>query len=138
MRLLTIIIFIALSAYRSASEAPRIEIIHREATEVRLMFVNDDEKDVFLSPYLMIEEFYERPACDDCATGWIATRPRRLPGGPNLIRVVAGESLEFDSPLSPLRPTRVSVYAAKSASAKKSEFQPIQVEIPVAAKNEEA
>jgi hypothetical protein len=134
VRIFVIFIFFASAVCGFAVDVPRIEVVRRDGLDARLRFVNAGERELFVSPYYTLEEFHERPACDDCAKGWIATRPRRLASGSDLVRVAGGESLEFDSPLSPLRPTRVSVFVAGSATAKKGEFQSFHIEFPAPAK----
>lgn len=125
MRALHILTFvIPLSCF--AAESPHIEFVSREGLTAHLKIINSSDQEAFFSPYIIIEEFYDKPACEGCAKGWIATRPRSL--GKD-VSVGSGGSYKFDAPTS-FRPTRITVFSATTATAKKDDFKPVRIELP--------
>lgn len=109
-----------------AAELPHLELVSRDGLIAHLKITNSSDQVAFFSPYIVIEEFYDKPACDDCAKGWIATRPRSL--GKD-VSVVSGGSYKFDAPTS-FRPTRITVFSATTAAADKDDFKPVRIELP--------
>ena len=109
----------------AAGQIVRLESVHEAGLEVRLRISNEGSQDLIMSPVFMIEEFYEKPACDDCAKGWIATRPRSTGAS---IQVKAGGSSEFSSPRSP-RPTRITVFWSESQGPREKTHS-LSIELP--------
>jgi len=125
MRAIHILSFvIPLSGF--ATELPHIELVSREGLTANLRITNSSDQVAFFSPYIVIEEFYDKPACEGCAKGWIATRPGSL--GKD-VSVESGSSYTFDTPTS-FRPTRITVFSASSAVAKKNDYMPVRIELP--------
>ncbi len=125
MRAIAILSFIVpLSGF--AAELPRLELISREGLTAHLRIANASNQRAFFSPYIIIEEFYDKPACEGCAQGWIATRPRPLG---EAVSLESGSSYKFDAPTS-FRPTRITVFSALSPSTKKDDYTPLRIELP--------
>lgn len=129
MRAIYILSFvIPLSGF--AVELPHIELVSREGLTAHLRITNSSDQVAFFSPYIVIEEFYDKAACGGCAKGWIATRPRSL--GKD-VSVESGSSYKFDTPTS-FRPTRITVFYAPTTVAKKDDYMPVRIELPALAR----
>jgi len=120
------LLFFVLPLYVFAARSPHLELVKREGLTAHLKITNSSDQITFLSPYIIVEEFYEKPPCEDCAQGWVATRPQSL--GKD-VSIRDGESHKFIAVTSFL-PTRVTVFSANKASPSKDDFKPIKIELP--------
>jgi hypothetical protein len=113
---------------------PQLELVSRKGLTAHLRITNPNYEKIFLAPYFLIEEYYDVPAVEGGARGWIATRPRALTQDALL---EPGDSFSFESPTS-MRPTRITAFAAQAPDAKKSDYLPFKIELPAVEKTQVA
>jgi hypothetical protein len=88
-----------------------------EGLEFSCSLTNASQKQVYVAPFYIMEQFYAQPNCSDCATGWVSTRPMVIGEAKDFIPLASGTAIKFDAigcP-DPRLPWRVSCFAVTNS-----------------------
>jgi hypothetical protein len=76
---------------------------------------NSTDRQVYVAPIYLVQQFYAQPNCSDCATGWVASRPMAIDEAKDFIPLASGASFKFTVIGSPHLPWRVTCVAVTNS-----------------------
>jgi hypothetical protein len=73
---------------------------------------NGSRQTLYITPIYLREQFYAKPDCDVCPTGWVASMPMTINHANDFIPLARGRELRFDAVgCEPRLPWRISCFA---------------------------
>jgi len=116
------IFFVAATGFTAAGEIT-LSLKQIEGLKFSCSLTNASEKQVYVAPFYIMEQFYAQPNCSTCATGWVSTRPMIIGEAKDFIPLASGTAIKFDAigcpdPRLPWRVTCIAVTSSIHISDK--------------------